>query len=134
MDGEDQRAAPRIVVEDDLCRGIRQYAAVPIELAIDAHGREGRRQGARREDVLHPKFHVAAVEILHLAGADMGCADRQARLAAVDQRKVDELEQSLFERHRRVVARMIRTHRIMRAEGCKRVRLEESREPTGQDA
>ena len=51
MHGEDQRIAPRIVVEDRLGRRIGENSAVPIELAVDANGRKGRRQRARRHDV-----------------------------------------------------------------------------------
>jgi hypothetical protein len=41
---------------------------------------------------------IAAVEITHLAGADMGGADRQARRALIDQIEVDQLDQRPLQR------------------------------------
>ena len=64
--GKDQRVLARIVVEDRFGRRVREDAAVPIEFAVDAHRRKGRRQRARRHDVLDAEFAVAAVEISHL--------------------------------------------------------------------
>ena len=52
MHGEDQRVLARIVVEDRLGRRVGEDAAVPVELAVDAHRRERRRQRAGRHDVL----------------------------------------------------------------------------------
>ena len=49
--GEDQRIAARIVVEHRLDRRVGKDAAVPVEFAVDAHRRKGRRQRARRHDV-----------------------------------------------------------------------------------
>ena len=46
MHGEDQRVPPRVIVEDPLGRRVGENAAVPIKLAVDAHGGEGRRQRA----------------------------------------------------------------------------------------
>ena len=46
MHGEDQRVPPRMIVEDALGRRVGEDAAVPIKLAVDAHGGEGRRQRA----------------------------------------------------------------------------------------
>ena len=89
--GEDQGVAARVVVEDHLGRRIGENAAVPIELAVDAHGREGRRQCARCQDVLDADLDFAAVEVAHLAGAHMRGADREPRLAPVDEREIDQL-------------------------------------------
>ena len=102
--GEDQRVAARVVVEDHLGRRVGEDAAVPVELAVDAHGRERRRQRARRHDVLDADLHVAAVEVAHLAGAHVRGADGQPRLAAVDEREIDQLGQRLLQRRGRVVA------------------------------
>src|SRR5262245_2518201 len=44
--GEDEGAMTRVVVEDRLGRRVGENSAVPIELAIDAYGRKGRRQCA----------------------------------------------------------------------------------------
>ena len=41
--GEDQRVDARVLVEDDLRRRVGKDAAVPVQLAVDAHGRERRR-------------------------------------------------------------------------------------------
>ena len=84
MHGEDQRVAARVVVEDALGRRVGEDAAVPIELAVDAHGRERRRQRARRHDVAGVELHLAAVEVVHHARAHMRRADRQPRMPAVD--------------------------------------------------
>ena len=84
----------RVVVEHRLDRRVRQDAAVPIELAVDAHGGEGRRQRARGHDVADVERHVAAVEVAHLAGADVGGADRQPGLLAIDPVEVDQLAQA----------------------------------------
>ena len=43
IDREDQRVAARLVVEHRLDGRVRIDAAVPVRLAIDAHGAEGRR-------------------------------------------------------------------------------------------
>ena len=112
--GEDQRVAARVVVEDHLGRRVGEDAAVPVELAVDAHCREGRRQGARRHDVLDAERHVAAVEVLHLARAHVRGADRQAGPAAVDEREVDELGERLFQRLGRVVAGAVGAQHDMR--------------------
>ena len=50
--GEDERVLARPVVENDFRWGIRQNTSVPIEFSVDTHGRERRRQSARRHDVL----------------------------------------------------------------------------------
>ena len=47
MHREDQRVAARMIVEDALGRRVGENAAVPIELAVDAHRRE-RPAAARR--------------------------------------------------------------------------------------
>ena len=44
MNGEDQRVAARIILEDRLGRRVGENSTVPIELAVDADGRERRRQ------------------------------------------------------------------------------------------
>ena len=43
VDGEDQRVAPRVVVEYRFDRGVGVDAAVPIRMAVDAHRRKSRR-------------------------------------------------------------------------------------------
>ena len=72
------------VVEHRLDRRVRQDAAVPIELAVDADRRKGRRQRAGRHHVADAERHFAAVEIAHLGGPHVGGADRQPRRALVD--------------------------------------------------
>ena len=81
VDREHERVLPRVVVEHRLDRGVRQDAAIPVELAVDAHGREGRRQRARGHHVADVERHVAAVEVAHLAGADIGGPDGQPGVA-----------------------------------------------------
>src|SRR5829696_7242910 len=57
MDGEDHAAAARHVVEHRLDRRIGEDAAVPVELAVDTHGGEGRWKGAGRHDMAGAEFH-----------------------------------------------------------------------------
>jgi hypothetical protein len=82
---EDQRVAAGIAVEDRLGRRIGENAAVPVELAIDAHCWKRRRQCTRRRNVLDLDLGISAVEIAHHAGADVSGADHQARPALVDE-------------------------------------------------
>src|SRR5690349_3157479 len=63
VNGEDERAAARIIIEDNLGRRVRQDSAVPIEFTVDADSRKGRRQSAGCQDMLYPNFHVATVKI-----------------------------------------------------------------------
>ena len=64
---------------------------------------------------LAPISRVAAVEVAHLAGADMRGADRQPRRAAVDLSEVDQFVERLFERRGRIVAGAIGAERMMHA-------------------
>src|SRR5262249_58575282 len=70
---------------------------------------------------------LAAVEVAHLARAHVRGADRQARRAAFDERKVDQLGERLREWRRRVEAGAVASERIVRAEKSQRIGLEESR-------
>ncbi len=126
MHREDQRVLARIVVEDRLGRRVGENAAVPIELAVDAHGRKRRRQRTGRHDVLDADLGFAAVEVTHLAGAHVRGADREPRLAVVDQREVDQFVQRLLQRRGRVEAGAIGAERDVRRGMRTRVRLEES--------
>jgi hypothetical protein len=69
MHREDERAATGVVLENALGRRVGKNAAVPVELAVDAHGGEGRRQRARRHDVGGGKLHLPGIEIVHDACA-----------------------------------------------------------------
>jgi hypothetical protein len=82
---------------------LERDAAVPIQLTIDAHRGECRRERTGRHDVPHVQLAAAAVEIRHLAGTHVRRSDRKARVSVVDQIEVDELGESRFERRRRVV-------------------------------
>src|SRR5512132_482570 len=84
--------------------------------------------------MLDPNFHIATVEIFHLAGAHMGGTDRQSRPAPVDQGKVHEFEQVLFQGHCRIITGSIRSQWKMRSECRERIRLEEARKAAGQDS
>ena len=132
MDGEDQRVLARIVVEDRLGRRVGEDAAVPVELAVDAHRRKRRRQRAGRHHVLDVDRHVAAVEVVHRAGAHMGGADGQPRPAIVDQVEVDQVAQGVFQRRGRVEAGRIDAERHMRAEERAGIGLEERRDAAEQ--
>ena len=100
---EDEGVASRMVVENRFARRVGKNPAVPIELAVDANRRKGRRQRAGRHDVLGGDFACAAVEIAHLAGAHMGGADGEPRLAAIDEIKIDQLFKGLLQRRGRVI-------------------------------
>ena len=115
-----------LIVEDALGRRVGEDAAVPIELAVDAHGGEGRRQRARRHDVRRRELHLRRVEIMHHAGAHMRGADGEPRVAAIDEREVDELFQRPAQRLGRVVAGVIGAERHMGAEKGAHVGLEET--------
>ena len=95
---EDQRGAARIVLEDRLGRRIGENPTVPVKFAIDAHRRKRGRQRAGGENMRDVDLAIAAVEVAHHATAHMRGADGQPRRAAVDQRKVDQLVQSLAQR------------------------------------
>ena len=87
---------------------------------------------------LTPSSAVAAVEISHLAGSDMGGADRQARHAAVDQIEIDEFAERLFERRGRIISGTVGAERIVVAGMGQRIGPEETgnsvghRRPVGQ--
>ena len=74
---------------------------------------------------------VAAVEISHLAGSDMGGADGEPRLAAVDQIKIDEFFKGLLQRRGRVIAGAFRPQHIGIAGMGKRIGPEESGNAVG---
>ena len=113
--GEHQRIAPGIVVEHRLHRRVRQDAAIPVELAIDADGRERRRQRAGRHDMAGARAACPAVEVAHLAGAHIGGADCQAGRASVDPVEIDQLVQRRLERRRRIIRRRLGAERHMSA-------------------
>ncbi len=71
--------------------------------------------------------HVAAVEIAHPAGAHVRGANGQARLAAIDQGKVDEIEQRALERHGRIVPGVVGAERHVRSPKRHEVGDEETR-------
>src|SRR5262245_31710723 len=75
----------------------------------------------------HRDGGLAAVEVAHLARAHVRGADRQARRAAFNERKVDQLGERLREWRRRVEAGAVPSERIVRAEKSQRIGLEESR-------
>src|SRR6202040_1067077 len=79
VNGKDQGAPAGGVVEDDLGGRVGEDPAVPIELAVDADGREGRRQCAGRHDVLNVDLAVTAVEVSHPGGAHMSKLTMRAR-------------------------------------------------------
>src|SRR5690349_16845249 len=68
----------------------------------------------------------AAVEVAHLACPHVRGPDRQARLAARNQREVDELVQRLLQWCRRIESGSFRTEANMRAKERQRVGLEET--------
>ena len=70
---------------------------------------------------------LATVEVAHIARSHVRGADRQARRAASDERKVDEIGQGLLERSRRVEAGFVPSERIMCTEKSQRIGFEESR-------
>src|SRR5476649_1399836 len=87
---EDHRAAARLVVQHRLDRCVRINAAVPVWLAVDAHGRKRRRQRARRHHVRWRQRLLVTVEIAHRAAARVDGADGQARVAGVEVVEIDQ--------------------------------------------
>src|SRR6516165_2657859 len=74
VDRKDQRIAPRMVIEDGLGRRVGEDPAIPVEIAVNANGRESRWQRSGSHDVLYPDLGRATVEIAHHTGAHMGGA------------------------------------------------------------
>ena len=126
MHGKHERVAPRIVVKDGFGRRIGKDAAVPIMLAIDAHGRKRRRERARSQHMLDVDLGLEAIEIAHLARLDVRGADRQTWLVALAERKVDELQQRALKRCGRVIAGVVGAERDVGAKERKGVRREEA--------
>ena len=77
------------------------------------------------------KLAIAAVEIAHHAGADMGGADGEARLAAVDEIEIDQLAKRLLQRGGRIISGMLGAERIEIAGMRQRIWPEETRDPVG---
>jgi hypothetical protein len=76
--------------------------------------------------VLDAEFAVAAVEISHLAGSQMGGANREARPAVVHQIEIDEFAKRPLERFRGVISGAIGTDRTVRAGMGERIGSEET--------
>jgi hypothetical protein len=72
----------RIVVKNGFGRRVGKNSAIPIELAVDADGREGRRQRAARHDVLDGVRR--RVEIDEITRPDVDGADTQAGRASIE--------------------------------------------------
>src|SRR5260370_642872 len=83
----------------------------------------------RRAVVLDAEFAIAAVEISHLAGSQMGGANREARAAVVHQIEIDEFAKRLLERFCGVISGAIGTDRTVRASMGERIRSEETGNP-----
>ena len=74
---------------------------------------------------------IAAVEIAHLAGADIGGADRQPRRALIDQIEIDQLGQRPFQRRGGIVAGVVGAERIAVAGMSQRIGPEETGNAVG---
>src|SRR6516162_8590118 len=107
MDREYERVAAWVVVEYRLHRRIGKDTAVPIKLAVDAHTRKGWRQCARSHDVLGGELRVTAVEIAHLACLNVRRANGEPCWSVMNDREVDEIGQSRFERMGGIIARLV---------------------------
>ena len=77
---------------------VRHQAAVPVELAVDFHRREARRQRARGHDVLGTQAHFGAVEHHLVARAYIHRAHADAGLAAVEPVEVDQPREGFAQR------------------------------------
>ena len=121
-----------MIIENALGRRIGENAAVPIEFAVDAHGREGRRQSARGHDVVRRQLHLLGIEIMHHARAHMRCPHSKPWSALIDEGEIDELIERLAQRLGRVVAGMVGPEIHMSAEESAGVRLKESGDAAGQ--
>jgi hypothetical protein len=130
MHDEYQRTAARVIIEHRLHRRVRQNTAIPIELTVNADGREGRWQRAGRHDMTHIEFRVAAVEIAHLRGTNVRCSHRQSAHTTVDNIKVDQVSQRPSQGSGAVIANVISAEPPVRPEQRQRVRLKEPVEPT----
>src|SRR3569832_28023 len=126
MDCEDERVLARLVVEHGFDGCVGKDAAIPIELPADADGGESGGQRARRHHMLDVELLVAAVEIAHRAGADIGRTDGEARRAVIDLIEIDQLAQRALERRRRVVARLFGAQLHMWAEMRAQIGFEEA--------
>ena len=122
----------RDIVENRLDWSVREDPAVPVEIAVDAHRRESRGQGARGHYVMNREGHVPTIEIAHLARADLGRPDRQSGRGPCDEREIDELTKRLLQRHGRVISRSVRRERHMPAKEGDRVWPEEPGDPGGE--
>ena len=109
------------VVEHGFDRRIRIDAAIPIRLAVDADRQERRRQGAGGEHVLERDGHVAAVEVVHLAGPHIDRADGEARLPGIDAVEIDHLGERVTQCIDRVERRLLDADRCVEAPGQRAV-------------
>ncbi len=81
--------------------------------------------------MLHRQRAVTAVEITHLAGADMRRTDGQSRRGSIGQIEIDQLEQGLLQRRGRIEAGMIGAEWIGLADMRQRIRSEEAGNAVG---
>src|SRR5258707_14307310 len=100
VDAKDEGVETGIILKDRFGWTIRQDAAVPIILVVDADGRKGRRQRRACHDVLYRKWHLAGVEIVHFASAHICCTDREPGRTGIEKGEIDELRERGFERRR----------------------------------
>jgi hypothetical protein len=97
----------------------------PVRIAVDAHGRKRGRQRAGGEHVVEVHRLVAAVEVAHLAVADVDGADGEPRVTRRDAREVDEVGQRVAQRGRRVVTGAFDAELRVRGQPRERVGHEE---------
>ena len=91
-------------------------------------GRKGRGQGARGHHVAQSSAIVPAVEIAHLAGADVGGADRQPGLPPLIRSKSTSSLKVAAQLRRVVVAGGVRPEGRVRPEEGHRIGPEEGRD------
>ena len=81
--------------------------------------------------MLSSNLAIAAVEIAHHAGADMGGADGKARLAAVDEIEIDQFAKRLLQRGGRIISGVLGAERIEIAGMRQRIGPKEARDAVG---
>src|SRR6516164_2280126 len=127
MNREYQRVTAGTVVEYHLGRRIGEDAAVPIIFTVDTDGWKRRRQRSGSHDMRGTEFRLAAVEIVHHAGAHVRGTDCKSWRSCVDDRKVHQLGEGLPERRGRIESGAVHPQWDLCSPERRQMRLKKSR-------